>query len=103
MGHHRRGRLPGETLTPKFFEERETKIDVLEHVALEQPANAEEFPIGFSNYGEEPEPAAGIHRDRALREIALRVSRRAHAAVADELEPRGLIYQFENRRGIVGR
>ena len=45
-------------------------------------------------------PVLGVHGERAILQVPLRVLQRVHVAVADEPQPRGVVDERQNKRRV---
>ena len=99
----RAGRLPRITATAKLRQKRVAEIDIGEGRVVQQAAQAERGAVLFCNDEPEAKAMLSIHFAYARFDIVARGLDRAHTAIADEFEPRGIVEQAENELGVGGR
>ena len=99
----RPGRLEGVALRPVRGQEGKADVRVVERIALEHAAHADLGAVGLAQDAQQPVPVARVAGDGPLGDVPARVLRRAHAAVADVAQERGLVQETHHEfRVVVG-
>jgi hypothetical protein len=78
-------------------------VGLRQHVAFEDPADADRRARIFQLDEIEPEPMTRVTGDRSFLDIPARVVQRAHAAIADVADEGRLVQQHQHERRVTFR
>jgi hypothetical protein len=76
-------------------------VDVRQRIPLDEAADPDRYGAVAELCQVQAVAQAGVHVERTPGEVSARVLERAHALVADELEPRRLVDEAQDERCIV--
>src|SRR6185312_1085303 len=92
----------GIPIAPKPGQKGKSEIDVIQPLALDEAADPDGLTTVLQLDDVEPEPSSLIHGHRAVFDVAERILLCLDTLVTDEPDPRRLIHELENERGIAG-
>ena len=83
-----------------YLQQREAEIHVRQRFAFDQSADADRRPTLLQFHRAQPKAVARHHRRRSRRNVGARLLGRPDPAIPDEVRPRRLVDQLDDKRGV---
>src|SRR5271155_1607107 len=101
VGHCRSGRFIRIPVAPKVWKKSKAQVNVFQRFPLYETANAKWLTAILQLDQVEAEPKSAVHLNGPVANVILSILEGSYTLIADVLQPRRLIDESKNERGIV--